>query len=184
VHDDPPLGCALRRGNARFIAGMLSERMAIEKDRLRAIVRSADKRETYRDGGRPNADDVDRILGIAAVMIQADGYEYPEELDAFAVFAEEVRSMTGAGGDATLDEYLCDRDEHGRLDQVRVLAKELSCPAAGALAYKIAIALRDCDQAVEEREYEVEETLATALGLTAEETEALTAEVHEALAES
>jgi hypothetical protein len=155
--------------------------MAIEEERLRAIVRSEDKGGTYRDGGKPNPEDADRILGIAAMMIQADEHEYPEEFRVFHVFADEVRSLTGAGGAATLDDYLSGHDEEGRLEHVRVLAKELSCPAAGALAYKLAVALRDCDQAVEDKEYDLEETLATALGLTVEQSDALTAEVHEAL---
>jgi hypothetical protein len=156
--------------------------MSIDEECIRAIVRLSDRRETYRDAGRPTAEDADRILGIAAMMIRADGEEYAEERHAFRIFADEVRSITGAKDVAALDDHPFDRDDEARLAHVRILAKELSCPAAGALAYKIAVALRDCDQAVVDSEYDLEDVLATALGLTVEETDALTAEVHDALA--
>ncbi len=156
--------------------------MTIDDQRLRAIVRLSDRGETYREAGSPTADDADRILGIAAMMIRADGQEYSEELRAFRIFADEVRSITGAEDVAALDDHPSGLDEEGRLARVRALAKELSCPAAGALGYKIAVALRDCDQAVVDSEYDLEDALATALGLTAEDIDALTAEVHDALA--
>jgi hypothetical protein len=157
--------------------------MAIEEARLRAVVRAKNKAGTYRDeADKPTAADADPILGIAAMMIQADEHEFPEEFRAFHIFADEVRAVTGSKDDSTLDDYLSGKDEEGRLENVRILATELSCPSARALAYKIAVALRDCDEAVEGKEYDLEDVLIEALALTTEQAEALTAEVHEAMA--
>ena len=156
--------------------------MTVDEDRLRAIVRLSDRGDTYREAGRPTAEDADRILGIAAMMVFADEQVYREEARAFRILAEEVRSLTGAKLVAALDEHPSGRVDEDRLAHVRVLAKELSCPAAGTLAYKIVVALRDCDQAVVDTEYDVEDALATALGLTDDQIDALTAEVHDALA--
>jgi hypothetical protein len=155
----------------------------IEEARLRAVVRANDQTGTYRvEGDKPQPEDAKRILGIAAMMIQADEHEFPEEFRAFHIFADEVRAVTGAKDETTLDDHLSGKDEEGRRENARILASELSCPAARAIAYKIAVALRDCDDAVERREFDLEDMLIEALALTPERAEALTAEVHEAMA--
>jgi len=152
-------------------------------DDLRRVVKADAKGETYRSPDEtPKPEDAETILAIAALMADADGTLYPEECRAFRALATAVFEVTGAPpGDTDLEAYL--PDDASRADELlREHASNLRNAASRALAYKVAIAIANADFAAHEKEWAVDEALVNALGFSPEQADALTAEVHEALA--
>ncbi|HSQ66110.1 MAG TPA: hypothetical protein VLM85_22970 [Polyangiaceae bacterium] len=138
--------------------------------------------------------EVDAILEIAYLTIAADRRLTNEELAAFEVLLDRLRTLSGMTGPvsrATLDGTL--NDMYARADraressrsgyddaQLQQLGAKLG-PAAREIAYKVAYALGLADMDAIDEEFELDLQLVDALELSNDRSEALANEVLAAL---
>ncbi len=134
--------------------------------------------------------EVDAILEIAYLTIAADRRLSTEELSAFEVLLDRLRSLSGMTtpvGRATLDATL--NDMYARADRARESSRsgyddarlqELGAklgPEAREIAYKVAYALGLADMDSSDEEFELDLQLVDALELSNDRSEELANEV-------
>lgn len=124
----------------------------------------------------------DVLLEIAYLATAADGRLDDDELAAFRGVVARLKndaSPTDKQLDALLDRF-AGNVEHAEIhDRIRTLAPQLPAELR-AVAFKLAVALSLTDLDTNDDEADLHEALATALGLDAEQVDALTADVYAA----
>ena len=136
-------------------------------------------------GGKLSAQEAEAILEIAYLSTVVDGRLSDEEIAAFAQVAARLKagsvSDDGRKLDALLDGYARHIEHRDIAERLAELAKSLTRDDARKTAYKVAFAMALCDLGTSDDETDFDDALATLLGLSIEDVDALESEVYAAL---
>ena len=107
-------------------------------------------------------DDVETILAIAQMAVDADGQEDAEEIQAFFALGKAVYELAGVK-DAATPTFFNDEDD---LEAIRQLGAQLSTQASREVAYAAAHLLTVIDVQIAPEEDDFLEDLRTTFGIT------------------
>jgi hypothetical protein len=155
--------------------------MDLEATQFHALVRAvfAHREQGYRDGAPLAADQADRIVGLARLVVSADRGENAEERALLATLVGHVRAL--ANGDAGPIDDGDRRDDRARGVQLASLASDLHGGAA-ELAYVVAYLLTIADLAIDPAEEVFLEALRAALAISEDRADELHAAIGDVLA--
>lgn len=160
-----------------------------------AFARSLSAAEELTEGDRANAAEFEAVIEAMFIMALVDGEIKSDELLQLSGSVEAILRLHGESGDAAemalpllrLNDILKTLGgrygAEGQQKRFRAIAERLRSPRARVFCYRLAAAVAFVDDYVHAGEVDALDELATVLGLSKEESQAVLREVHETLAE-